>query len=74
MGGNGIVARAPCAGERNIFFFDGVKRPFVATLYKDVGRERKGSSKGYVTGAIELSVRRRMKQEALVDISKPKSQ
>jgi hypothetical protein len=35
---------------------------------KEVGRKEEDSSKGYVVGAIELSVGRRMKQKALVDI------
>lgn len=37
--------------------FDGVNRPFVASLYKRRGKTRKGNSRGYVLGAIGLSER-----------------
>jgi hypothetical protein len=54
--------------------FNGVNRPFVASLYKRRGKTRKDNSRGYVLGDIGLSERKGMKQKNVGEYFKPKSQ
>jgi hypothetical protein len=50
--------------------FNGVNRPFVASLYKRREKKRKDNSKGYVLDA-GLSGRKRMKQKNVGEYFKP---
>lgn len=56
--------------------FNGVNRPFVASLYKGLGKKGKdsGSERGYVLSALGLSERKGTKQKSVGEYFKQKSQ
>jgi hypothetical protein len=58
---------------RTKHFLAGLSAHLLQLYTKDAGKKKRGSGKGYVIGAIELSERRRRTQKALVDISTRKA-